>query len=410
MLKDLFKKTIFPDDTKSAFTAQLLKENFHRSIILGYAVMLFESILITINLISYFGHVDTSYDFITYLLMYISMFTVNMLFVVMTKKVFLKIKWTESSMKMMSGFQLGYVFFMIGWGMAITMLDQRLYGQITTFVVNVAVCAITFYMSGIKSFFIYIGALIGLVTGLPFFQSNTNILIGHYVNISVFCFLAWIVCRMLYVNFHKNFTVNRELEKTNIVLQTQYELNAMINKKLYELNKKLADLSIKDELTGLDNRRGLNEFLDNLLKTNTGKSIDLSAIMIDIDFFKLYNDNYGHLKGDEVLKKIAGVIKTIVENNSDFTVRFGGEEFLIISYNTDRQNFIKTADRIKQAVYDLGIVHQYSPIGKYVTVSLGVAFSRITVPQDINHLIEKADNALYVSKNDGRNKVTVVGG
>ena len=107
MLKDLFKKTVFPDDTKKEFTVQLLKENFHRSVILGYAVMFFESILITINLISYFRHVDTSYDFITYLLMYISMFTVNMFFVFMTKKKFLKIKWTESSMKIMSGFQLG---------------------------------------------------------------------------------------------------------------------------------------------------------------------------------------------------------------------------------------------------------------------------------------------------------------
>ena len=190
MLKDLFKKTVFPDDTKKEFTVQLLKENFHRSVILGYAVMFFESILITINLISYFRHVDTSYDFITYLLMYISMFTVNMFFVFMTKKKFLKIKWTESSMKVMSAFQLVYVFFMIGWGLAITMLDQRLYGQITTFVVNVAVCAITFYMSGLKSFFVYIGALIVLLTGLPFFQPNTDILIGHYVNISVFCFLA----------------------------------------------------------------------------------------------------------------------------------------------------------------------------------------------------------------------------
>jgi len=126
--------------------------------------------------------------------------------------------------------------------------------------------------------------------------------------------------------------------------------------------------------------------------------------MVDADFFKLYNDTYGHQAGDECLRKVASVLNNNITRSGDLVARYGGEEFIVALRNTDTLDGQKVGEYLRQRVEGLGIPHSASEIAPYVTISLGVA----TMVPETNHcqsaLIEKADQALYQAKNSGRNR------
>ncbi len=181
-------------------------------------------------------------------------------------------------------------------------------------------------------------------------------------------------------------------------------------KKIKDYNKKLSKLSITDSLTGLSNRRSLDEFLgtqSNLLiqLNNTNEEVNISAIMLDIDFFKKYNDNYGHVKGDKVLQKVGNLLETFRSSENDVIARYGGEEFVFILTNTNKQEALNVASKIKTKLLDSAIQHEYSDISNVITVSIGVATKNI-LKDSLDTLIEDADKALYYSKTHGRNTFT----
>ena len=131
----------------------------------------------------------------------------------------------------------------------------------------------------------------------------------------------------------------------------------------------------------------------------------LALIMIDIDRFKLFNDTYGHLSGDQALIRIAEVIKAVIKRSSDLAARFGGEEFVVMLMNTTAEGAAVVAEEIRKRVEELGIENEETE--NVITVSLGIAS---VVPDNElapNELIDAADRALYKAKEDGRNKVTV---
>jgi len=135
--------------------------------------------------------------------------------------------------------------------------------------------------------------------------------------------------------------------------------------------------------------------------------LPLSLIILDIDYFKKYNDTYGHQGGDECLKEIAETIKKVVQRSTDYVTRYGGEEFAIILPETNSNSALKLAERVRKSVEDLNIPHISSAIKNSVTISLGVATvykDTITAPEQI---ISLADIALYNAKEDGRNKTNV---
>ncbi len=131
----------------------------------------------------------------------------------------------------------------------------------------------------------------------------------------------------------------------------------------------------------------------------------LSLIMCDIDFFKKYNDTYGHQKGDECLQRVAKAISEVVKRPADLVARYGGEELAIILPNTNLEGAIYIAKRIHQKIYNLYIPHQGAPIYKQLTMSLGVS-AIIPFPEaTYKSLIAAADRALYQAKEKGRNQV-----
>jgi two-component system chemotaxis family response regulator WspR len=178
-------------------------------------------------------------------------------------------------------------------------------------------------------------------------------------------------------------------------------------RQLVEINLELQRLTNVDGLTGLSNRRHLNECLELQWKIAIREQSKCSILMIDVDNFKRYNDTYGHLAGDDVLKQIAAEIQNTFRRPTDISARFGGEEFMVLLSDTDAESAGRLADGLCKRVANLGIAHSESPPMKRVTVSIGVAS---TIPQHGESqltLIALADQALYKAKQLGKNQVLV---
>jgi diguanylate cyclase (GGDEF)-like protein len=173
---------------------------------------------------------------------------------------------------------------------------------------------------------------------------------------------------------------------------------------LREANQELEKLSVLDSLTQIANRRRFDDYLLEQWQKSKQAESPIALILCDIDYFKLYNDSYGHPIGDYCLQQVALAIEAIVESNSGLLARYGGEEFGVILPNTDSKEALKIAEEIAINVNRLRITHQPSPINEYVTLSLGV-FSVIPNSKIAPELlIALADKALYEAKAGGRNR------
>jgi diguanylate cyclase (GGDEF)-like protein len=179
-------------------------------------------------------------------------------------------------------------------------------------------------------------------------------------------------------------------------------------RELREANQRLEALSISDPLTGLANRRRLDEVLQSeWLRALRGHG-SIGVVMIDIDHFKRYNDHYGHVSGDSCLCAVATALQATVRQGVDFAARYGGEEFILVLPDADAAAAVRAAERAHAAVLALREPHAASDLG-YVTISVGVAALMPTHEIDAGQLIELADAALYDAKQQGRNRVTLAG-
>ncbi|MDR2921982.1 MAG: diguanylate cyclase [Treponema sp.] len=174
------------------------------------------------------------------------------------------------------------------------------------------------------------------------------------------------------------------------------------------LSNTIQDLFIKghyDGLTGIYNRRYLETTVQQIMSALSRVRSSMSVMMIDVDFFKKFNDTYGHIEGDECLKTIAVTLSKIATRNADFVARYGGEEFIAVLPGTDEQGARFIADRMLGAIRDLKIPHAEN-VGKIVTISIGISTGDYTHTQNWANYQKKADEALYMSKNNGRNRYT----
>lgn len=195
--------------------------------------------------------------------------------------------------------------------------------------------------------------------------------------------------RKMYVKIIVEDEIREELESTK--------------KELESTNKVLENLSVTDELTGLKNRRFFNEILLQESKRAQRNQSSLGFMMIDIDQFKTYNDTYGHLEGDEVLKNVSKLFNEKVKRSGDFVFRLGGEEFGILITDTNAQECQQLASSLCRGIEELKIEHKNSSVIKYLTISIGISI-KYADDIDTKALIKEADNALYKAKESGRNQ------
>ena len=161
-----------------------------------------------------------------------------------------------------------------------------------------------------------------------------------------------------------------------------------------------------DPLTGIYNRRFLDENLNNLIKLLSRSDSTLSLMMVDIDYFKKYNDYYGHISGDTCLRTIAEILKNTLARVDDFVVRYGGEEFVVVLQNTGEDGTRKIAEKLLENVRNCNIPHEKSDVADYVTVSIGVTTGKIKHTHCKDEYIQRADELLYESKQGGRDRYT----
>ncbi|MEG2127797.1 MAG: GGDEF domain-containing protein [Acinetobacter sp.] len=186
-----------------------------------------------------------------------------------------------------------------------------------------------------------------------------------------------------------------------------YLQNCMIELNRLELMRQAQQLSIlsqQDALTGLANRRYLDEVLENEWKRSIRHEVPITIMMVDIDCFKLYNDTLGHIQGDQCLRRIAILLGSISSRSGDLAARYGGEEFLLLFSMTDKEQALIQVQRLMELVRNIAIAHPRSSVSKYVTISVGVATMIPHLNDSLSEFISKADHALYVAKSNGRNQ------
>lgn len=207
---------------------------------------------------------------------------------------------------------------------------------------------------------------------------------NHYMMFLYFFFV--LLLSMTGTNFRK---------MHNIIISEQIALE--------KSNEQLHTLANKDELTGLPNRRAFDEYLQKEWARHIRSNLVMSLLMLDVDFFKAYNDRYGHDKGDTCLKKIANMMKVCLHRPSDIAARYGGEEFIILLPETTKKGAVEIADRLHGALQKEAISHESSTLSEHLTVSIGIASLIPRIGDDYKIIQLIADKELYKAKAKGRN-------
>ncbi|TRY16230.1 diguanylate cyclase [Shewanella hanedai] len=217
------------------------------------------------------------------------------------------------------------------------------------------------------------------------------------ISYNIYYFSAAILA--LSTNYFMERAVRQRFLSEMIILEQTEELN--------QLNEKLLRQATVDILTGLTNRRGLESALEVEWSQKDTDIMELSILLIDVDFFKKYNDGYGHLAGDDCLKLVAQGIRNTFTRAVDIVARYGGEEFIVVLPNTSQSSAEKLAKLTCENIELLALEHEYSDVSAYVTISIGVS---TVLPEECitqDKAINYADTALYVAKNQGRNGYSV---
>lgn len=177
---------------------------------------------------------------------------------------------------------------------------------------------------------------------------------------------------------------------------------------LHKSNLDLRDQTHHDALTGIPNRRYMEENLKRVIKSTARSNGVLSVLMVDVDFFKRYNDTYGHSKGDDCLIAVAKALHSCITRADDFVARYGGEEFIVVLPNTNENGARVMAGRMLESMIACRIPHENSDAASYVTISIGGTTGQAKHTQAINDYVKCADEALYQSKHNGRNRYSFV--
>ncbi len=368
--------------------------------------------IILLLLLVFNNHSNTDFKYSQYAFMYILMITFSLLFLAVLSYLEKKLDDDPCYLKMLDLTATGFIVFVMVWGAVVSLMDQALYGNIIVFLVNLFITTFMFYLSPKKIFFAQLLGTVVLFAGLPYYQPSRNLLIGHYANSSIILIFLLYLAHDNYKGFIHNFLNKKlieekswELTQINDRLRKEIKISERMQYELEIANQQLRIISSLDALTGIPNRRRLDEALLQLWGTAVKKQQPFSIMMIDIDYFKLYNDANGHLAGDQCLKAVAGVLNQCRREAMDFVARFGGEEFLFVAVGLNREESLLLGESIRSEVEALGIAHPSSSVAPTVTVSIGISCLLPHKDDRPDIVLEKADQALYRAKADGRNRV-----
>lgn len=291
-------------------------------------------------------------------------------------------------------FETGYIMLnLIGYAILSSLIYSVGPGIASSYLIVILISASFLYLKWAKSITIYGLAWFTLSIMVWLFQTDWIVAFSAILNGSIVTIFALVMSQIIYANRIKEFLNLQKIE--------------MQKKELDTSNKMLENLSYLDALTNIPNRRFFDEFLYREWKLAVReRRLTLCLIMVDIDHFKQFNDNFGHQTGDDILVNVATNLSESVNRPNDLVARYGGEEFAAILPNTDLIGASRVANRMLQALEKLDIEHPFSPNNR-LTISLGLACIQPQANELPKTLIVAADKALYQAKKAGGNQCVI---
>ena len=400
----LFKKPVSPDELVH-FKKNEILDNLYRAKLLSAIIIAFELLLIIADVWTGLLKVDQRFHFNLYFVMYLTLIFINAGYLFLIHRFLSVQNPSDKAFRRMDHIITIYLTLLLSWGAVVSLLDQKLYGHLIVFMVTTMTVSVLYFRSLKDSLLPNIVSTLIVFIGLPFFQTSSDVLIGHYVNLCIFIVISLSASRIIFNSYVRDFNNRILLQNSKLLLEKEIEEKQIINKKLQKANQQLGQLALIDELTGVPNRRGFRSYIDHAFDTFARNGCLLSVLMVDIDLFKMFNDTYGHAEGDHVLNMVAKQIDALVKKQTEFFCRWGGEEFIYVSFCTSASEAVTLAETIRCAVSDLKILNHASLLESTVTVSIGICTLHTTAPADIEHAINTADKAMYLAKSCGRNCV-----
>ncbi len=285
----------------------------------------------------------------------------------------------------------------LAWCAGISLLGQQTNRQILVYTVAVMAIAVTPFFKPLLLTGIYAIAHIAFLLLMPHFQVSYAIVYGNCVNSTTTILVSLAISYMRYKKIIEEFGNRKIIQEKNSELER-------MNRELAEVNQKLELISRTDSLTGVCNRYMFDKTIKmewNRCKRNL---VPLSLIMIDIDFFKTYNDSHGHMVGDDCIRQVANVLKAFTKRSSDTVARYGGDEFALVLPYMGRESALSLAEQIRRTVEEYAIRLANTTSQEILTISAGVNSAVPTEKISLEKFIEAADSALYKAK-ESRNSV-----
>lgn len=368
----LFRSAVkIPTPLKREFNLYVQKSNASRIVVIAIIAAIYEFLVMMYEVLEYSGNPD-----------YKSAIIMKLTFVMVCSSVAVIIgkfakKDKDRGIEIISSI---FVFIICLLGVTNTFLTQAIMPAIATFLITVYSCVTIVRTKPVISFSIYGFITICFFVGIPFFQTDPQYVLWHRANgvlsMSVVMALAYILYQQSALIF---------MEKHQIIQQ----------------NKKLDYLANYDELTDVFNYRRLRSKLEELKIAAKVNNTPLSLAIIDVDNFKQINDTYGHRIGDKVIEHLAEILKTYC-SDMYYVGRYGGDEFVIILPMTGREQAYHFCQAIKEHIQE----HDFDLVNKRLSLTISCGVAELS-EDSFENVLEKADNALYVSKREGKNKVSI---
>ena len=386
----LFKKllsTSVPEKDKTEFVINNHKINIARLKMTAIAFIILETIMLTVYFTT--DKDDLSpIPYTTYGTMYMMMLLAMVAFLVIFTKFGMHISKYRRAIRNTG---ILFISFILAWCAGISLLDQFTNGQVIVYVVALIAIAVTPIYEPMLLWIIYFVIHLIFLIFMPYFQKSADLVFANSVNSTAFLIMSWVISFSRYKKQVEDFINKKVIQEKNNEL-------ARINMELEQVNQKLETLSQTDALTGIYNRFMFEMKMQDEWNRCKEESLPLSLIMADIDYFKSFNDQYGHQAGDDCLKKIAGVLSACANGSSQIVARYGGEEFVIVLPHTQKQKAIALAEQIRISVEKMAIQHLHSDISATITISLGVNTINPSGGSSVEEFIYKTDKALYKAK------------
>lgn len=289
-----------------------------------------------------------------------------------------------------------YTYLMLFFSACITFVNQFNVINQMIYPIILILCLALIILSR-KDIFLIILMNAGLYVGLKIVSRELDKFYAqHTIFIIMLTFVGIVISSANYKSFKSFF--NTQLEMTK-----EKEHIYKFAMELQKANGQLEQLATLDPLTNLPNRLAYTRYIEHLYPLTKQKSIRLTTLMIDIDSFKQFNDHYGHIKGDVILKKIAYILQEVGRGYEVFIARWGGEEFVALLANATDDQVENLCQQICKEIRDCNIPHEYSPVSNQITISIGAWSQWVNDETDIDIAMSMADTVLYEVKNSGRN-------